>query len=267
MVLAAKFIRLKKIIAGYESCLVAYSAGVDSTLLLKAALTVLPKDKVLAVTAVSETYPEKELAQAKSLARQLGARHKIIRTAELKNKKFTANPRIRCYFCKKELFSKLKLIAKKNNLNFVLDASNLTDKKDYRPGAIAKKELEVISPLAEAGFTKEDIRSLSKKLKLPTWDKPALACLASRIPYGTEITADLLKRIQQAEVYLTALGFFQVRLRHYGSLCRIEVPEKNIVLLARRRKEIINRLKKIGYNYITLDLEGYRTGSLHREIK
>ncbi len=226
----------------------------------------LPVDKILAVTAVSATYPQTELIKAKILAKEIGVRFKVIRTAELHNKKFTANPVKRCYYCKKELFTKLIDIAKKNKLKFILDASNVSDKKDYRPGNIAKKELKIESPLVEASINKDDIRRLSKKLGLSSWNKPSLACLASRIPYGTKITASLLKRIDQAEAYLINLGFKQVRLRHYNGLCRIEVDKNNIARILNKRQEIVDKLKSLGYNYITLDLEGYRTGSLNEVI-
>ena len=234
--------------------------------MLKACSMVLPKDKILAVTAVSATYPEAELARAKILAKDIGVRQKVIKTAELNNKSFAANPVKRCYFCKKELFSKLIAIARRNKLNFVLDASNVSDKEDYRPGNIAKKEFKVKSPLLEAGFNKRDIRKLSKKLGLSSWNKPSSACLASRVPYGTKITAGLLKRIDRAEAYLTALKFRQVRLRHYNGLCRIEVNKNDIRRLINKRERIVDKLKGLGYNYITVDLEGYRQGSLNEVI-
>lgn len=248
------------------SVLVAYSGGVDSTLLLKVSKDTL-KNKVLAVTAVSPTYPKVELDFAKRMAKALGVRHKIIKTRELKNKKFILNPLDRCYFCKSELFRKLKDITKKQNLNFVVDASNISDKSDFRPGDRAKKELKIRSPLQEAGLDKEDIRNLSKKLRLSTWDKPSLACLASRIPYGVRITHRLLGRINKAEVFLRKMGFRQLRLRHYNGLCRIEVFKKDIPVLINKRNLIVENLKKLGYNYVTVDLEGYRTGSLNEVIK
>jgi uncharacterized protein len=267
MQLKQKLARLKKIILNYNSCLIAFSGGVDSTLLLKAASSVLPKSKVLAVTADSPTYPEEELLFSKDIAKRLGVRHKIIKTNELKDKRFVLNPINRCYFCKIELFGKLKEIAKKYNLNFVLDASNVSDKADFRPGQRAKKELNIRSPLQEAGFTKKDIRALSRQWGLSTWDKPALACLASRIPYGARISAPLLKRINSAEVFLKHLGFKQVRVRHYNGLCRIEVTKNDVGRLISRRKQVIDKLKDLGYNYITVDLEGYRTGSLNEVVK
>jgi len=262
-----KLTKLKKIISGYKSCLIAFSGGVDSSLLLKITSLVLPKDKILAVTAISPTYPKKELINAKKVAQELDVRHKIIKTDELKDAKFVNNPTNRCYYCKKELFLRLNSIAKKQNLNFVLDASNITDKKDFRPGNIAKKELKVKSPLVQAGFSKEDIRRLSNKFKLKNWNKPALACLASRIPYNIKISANLLKQIEKAETYLQRLGFNHVRVRHYNDSCRIEVHRADIKKLIGKSNLIVDRFKNIGYNYITLDLEGYRTGSLNEVLK
>lgn len=266
MIPEEKFDRLKRIVSAYKSTVVAFSGGQDSAFLLKICALVLPPDKILAVTAISATYPKGELAKAKILAKHIGARLKVIRTGELNNKKFTANPIKRCYFCKKELFTKLIGIARQNKLNFVLEASNLSDKLDYRPGSIAKKELKIESPLVDAGFSKEDIRRLSKKLGLPSWNKPSLACLASRIPYGAKITAGLLSRVDRAEEYLISLGFKQVRLRHYNGLCRIEVDKNDLHRLLKKREAVVKRLKGLGYNYITLDLEGYRQGSLNEVI-
>jgi uncharacterized protein len=245
--------------------MVAFSGGVDSTLLLKVASLVLPKNRILAVTANSETYPKEELLFAKRIVKELGLRHKIIKTSELKDKRFVRNPVNRC--CKLELFRKLKILAKKYNLQAVADASNVSDQKDFRPGDKAKKELKVRSPLQEAGFTKEDIRKLSYELGLSTWDKPSLACLASRIPYGIRIDSRLLKRINEAENSLRKMGFKQARLRHYNGLCRIEVLKTDIAELIRKRDLVVENLKRFGYNYITVDLEGYRTGSLNEVIK
>lgn len=262
-----KLSRLKKIISDMDSVLIAFSGGVDSTFLLKVASMVLPQGKVLAVTAYSATYPKEELLFSKDVARAFGVRHKIIQTYELEDRRFTANPINHCYFCKKELFGRLKDMAKKFKLNFVADASNTSDKEDFRPGNKAKAELKVRSPLQEAGFNKEDIRLLSKKLGLSTWDKSAMACLASRIPYGREITPRILARINKAEVFLRQLGFLQVRLRHYNGLCRIEVFKGDIPNLISQHDLIVKKLKRLGYNYITVDLEGYRTGSLNEVIK
>lgn len=248
------------------SVLVAYSGGADSTFLLKAASAVLKK-KVLAVTADSPTYPKGELVFSKKITAGLGVRHRIIRTAELKDRNFAANPVNRCYFCKKELFAKLKKLSRENKLKVVIDASNASDKNDYRPGSVAGRELKIRSPLQEAGLSKEEIRKLSKKLGLPTWDKPAQACLASRIPYGSRICAKTLARIHKAEAALKEMGFKQLRVRHYAESCRIEVPKSDIPRLTGKRRQIVDRFKKIGYNYITLDLEGYRTGSMNEVPK
>lgn len=257
-----KLERLQRIVSGMGSAVIAYSGGVDSAFLLKVASGVL-QDKVLAVTAVSPTYPRQELIHAKKMAAALKVRHATIKTREFNDKRFTANPWNRCYFCKRELFARLQAIARKQGLRHVIDASTLSDKKDFRPGDKAKKELGVRSPLQEAGFTKADIRRYSKKLGLATWDKPSLACLASRLPYGVRITPTLLRRINQAEIFLRTLGIAQVRLRHYNGLCRIEVPRNEIPRLLAQRQLVVAKLKKLGYNYITVDLQGYRTGSMN----
>lgn len=267
MALAKKFSKLKKIISSYGSCLVAFSGGLDSSFLLKVASLVLPKDKILAVTAFSETYPDQELEFSKRIAKSLRLRHKIIKTDEFKDKRFTSNTINRCYFCKRRLFSKIKQIAKKYKLNVVADATNVSDKSDFRPGEKAIRELKIHSPLSEAGLSKEEIRKLSRKLGLSTWNKPSLACLASRIPYGTRITRESLRRINQAETYLRNLGFKQVRLRHYNGLCRIEVFQDEIAQMLSKRSRIVEELKNLGYNYITLDLEGYRTGSMNQVLE
>lgn len=257
-----KLKKLEGILKRMGSVLVAYSGGVDSSLLLKVSKDTL-KNKVLAVTAVSPTYPQEELDFAKRMSSSLGIRHRIIKTHELKNKRFVENSLNRCYFCKKELFSQLKKIAKNNKLNFVIDATNFSDRKDFRPGNLAKQQLGVRSPLEEARITKDDIRKLSKRLRLCTWDKPSLACLASRIPYGRKITKDILNRINHAEGFIRSMGFAQVRLRHYDGLARIEVIKEDIPRIIKMQRLIVNRLKKLGYNYVTIDLEGYRTGSLN----
>jgi uncharacterized protein len=249
-----------------RSVLIAFSGGVDSTFLLKMAHDILG-NKVLAITAQSETYPESELKEARRMAKLIGAKHKILQTKELKKKNFYRNPPNRCYFCKKELFSELKKIAKKRKIKYILDASNFDDLKDYRPGRTAAKELGVRSPLAEVGLTKQEIRLVSKKLKLPTWSKPAQACLASRIPYGEKITEPKLKGIAGAEAFLKKMGMTNLRVRNHQQIARIETAPGDLPLILKNSKKIIREFKKLGFHYITLDLEGYRTGSLNEVLK
>jgi len=264
--LSQKFNKLKNILSKMENAIVAYSGGVDSTLLLKVAGEVMGEN-VLAITASSPTYPQKEIKAARDMARNLGIRHITITTDELSNPEFFSNPLNRCYFCKKELFSRLKEIAEKNRIRFILDGSNYDDRKDFRPGDRAKQEFGIRSPLAEAGLTKKDIRVLSKKMGLPTWDKPSLACLASRFPYGSSLNRAELKMVNKAEEYLHALGFRQVRVRHYGNTARIEVEKSKIPLLVNHSSMVVRKLKRLGYTYITVDLEGYRTGSMNEVLQ
>ena len=208
------------------SLVVAYSGGVDSTFLLKVAHDVL-QDRVIAVTARSSTYPERELNEAAKYTHNAGIKHIIIQSEELDIEGFTDNPPNRCYLCKYELFSKIKKVAQKYNIKYIAEGSNIDDLGDYRPGMQAIKELGIISPLKDIGLGKDAIRKLSKQMGLPTWDKPSFACLASRFPYGVKITQDKLAMVDRAEQYLLNLGFKQVRVRHHGDTARIEVPEPN----------------------------------------
>jgi len=267
MELDLKFQNLKDSIQGLGSVAIAYSGGVDSTFLLKVAADVLG-DKVIAITAKSTTYPEREFKEAVKYIGDIGAKHIVIISEELEIEGFAKNPIDRCYFCKKELFSKVRKVADDNNINAVLDGSNADDVSDYRPGMKAASELEVISPLKDAGLTKDNIRELSKRLGLPTWNKPAFACLSSRFPYGNEITVEKLSMVERAEQFLMDLGFKQIRVRHHGDIARVEVnaQERNKFFDIELMDKVANELKSIGFKYVTLDLLGYRTGSMNEVL-
>ena len=260
--------QLKEIIQSMEKVLVAFSGGVDSTFLLKVAKDTLGNKNVLAVTALSPLYPERELKEAGKVAQAIGIGHLLIESNELKIDGFSNNPINRCYFCKRELFGELRKLAKKELIHFIIEGSTLDDEMDHRPGKKAIEELEIRSPLKEASFSKDDIRNASKTLGLSTWDKPSFACLASRFPYGEEITMEGLRRVGEAENFLFALGFKQVRVRHYKNLARIEVFKEEIGRFVdeKLRERVVNHLRKIGYHYITLDLQGFRSGSMNEVL-
>ncbi|MBW9171956.1 ATP-dependent sacrificial sulfur transferase LarE [Clostridium estertheticum] len=267
MELEMKFQKLKDSIQGLKSVAIAYSGGVDSTFLLKVAADVLG-NKVIAITAKSTTYPEREFKEAVKYIEDIGAKHIVIISEELEIEGFAKNPIDRCYFCKKELFSKVRKVADDNNINAVLDGSNADDVSDYRPGMKAANELRVISPLKDAGLTKDNIRELSKRLGLPTWNKPAFACLSSRFPYGNEITVEKLSMVEKAEQFLLDLGFRQIRVRHHGDIARVEVnaQERDKFFSTEMMDKVANELKSIGFKYVTLDLLGYRTGSMNEVL-
>lgn len=262
-----KFNRLKDIIKKMGSLLVAYSGGVDSSFLLKAASDMLG-NRVVAVTAASPTYPLREIESAKEIAELLGVKHILITSNELDIPGFSSNPTNRCYFCKNELFQKLKEKASELGLNHVADGSNYDDTKDFRPGRDAARELGIRSPLIEAELTKAEIRALAKGLNLPNWDKPSFACLSSRFPYGTEITAMRLRQIENCENIIREMGFRQFRVRYHNEIARIEVDRNELKRFYNDKimDYIIEGFKANGFVYITLDLEGYRTGSMNQPL-
>lgn len=266
--LEKKYEKLKDIIEDMGKLVIAFSGGVDSTFLLKVASDVLGPEKVLAVTSRSETYPKKQLEEAKELAKSIGVKHIITYTSELENERFAQNDKLRCYYCKHELFSEVIRIAKEQAFKYVADGSNYDDHiHDYRPGLKAARELKVTSPLKEGEFTKDDIRVISKKLGLPTWEKASFACLSSRFPYGDEIKIENLTMVDLAEEFLQKYDFQQLRVRHHDdNTARIEILPEDMSLFLKDREEIVERLKEIGYIYVTMDIEGYRTGSMNEVL-
>lgn len=265
MTIHDKYRVLQENLKALGSVAVAFSSGVDSTFLLKAAQEALG-DKVIAVTASSCSFPKRELEEAKAFCEKNGICQIIVESEELDIDGFRQNPKNRCYLCKHELFEKIWEIAKENGMNAVAEGSNMDDNGDYRPGLQAVAELGVTSPLRHCGLTKEEIRILSRNLGLPTWDKQSFACLSSRFVYGEEITRDKLSMVDKAEQLLLDLGFHQVRVRIHGMMARIEVEPGEFSKVLENREKITKEFKTYGFTYVTMDLTGYRTGSMNETL-
>jgi pyridinium-3,5-biscarboxylic acid mononucleotide sulfurtransferase len=265
--LQKKLTELEEILLPYTSALVAFSGGVDSSLALAVAARALPKHRVLAVTSNNETYLPSELDLAREFAESLGVEHLVVNTRELDDPNYASNPTNRCYFCKSTLYTDLAKLAEDRGYACVVDGANKDDEGDYRPGRKAAKELGVVSVLSAAGMTKANVRELAKYLGLPTWDKPALACLSSRFPYGQEITPEKLSQVARAEEFLRREDFKQVRVRHHGDIARLEIGPDELERAFAMREKISAELLDAGFLYVTLDLAGYKSGSLNRALK
>ena len=261
----AKYDRLLEIVQDLGSVIVAFSGGVDSALLLKVAHDTLG-DRAIAATGLSATYAEEEMAEAREIAAEIGARYVMVTTMELTDPRYANNTHQRCFFCKSELYTKLAETAKEFDCEFVIDGANADDASDFRPGMRAAVNLGVRSPLLEAGLSKKEIREISAELGLRTWDKPAAACLSSRFAYGDPITVEKLRQVASAESALRKLGFRGFRVRHEDSTARLEFPSDQMFSVLERRNEIVSAIKAAGYHYVSLDLEGYRAGSMNEVL-
>ena len=268
MILEEKTEKIKSLIREMDSTLVAFSGGVDSTLVLALAHEVMGA-RTLAVTAQSASVPNREMQASRQLAKEIGARHLVVRTEEMSNPEYLANPANRCYHCKTELYSNLKRVAVQNHISTILNGINLDDLGDYRPGIESAREQGVRSPLVEAEFNKQDVRDLSQAMGLSIWNKPAMACLSSRIPYGQPVTAEKLSRVEQAEDLLLSFGFKQVRVRHLGTMACIELDQNEIPRYQSDesiQRSVQEKLMALGFSCVVLNPEGYRMGSLNEAL-
>ncbi len=259
---AEKLLALQDLIRDLGSVAVAYSGGTDSTFVLKVAHDVLG-ERTIAFTALSPSFPSEDLESTKKIARDMGVRHILIESHEVEDPRYLENSPRRCYFCKSEVYEQLGVQARQLGLKTIVDGMNEDDRSDRRPGRQAAQERGVRSPLAEVHLTKAEIRTLSRQMSLPTWDKPAMACLSSRVPFGMTITPEALAQIDAAETFLRRLGIRQVRVRHHQSIARLEVEAADMAKVMQHREEIVERFKQLGYTFVAMDLEGYRMGSMH----